>query len=345
MIELSMSPLMRRCAVAAATLAAVACGSDGPSAPAYQDAKTILWSVVLDRHAITLAASGDQSTIQLAPKAVNSDGDALAGTRIVYALSDSESVGVSPTGLVTARQPANGVMLVATTSLGNVTRKDTAYINIVDVAPAPVLQQLAVSLAGGSASIPTADAFNFFGNDQAVIAATDADGNVIDGLPAYFTSSDPTTLSVDHATGAVHAVRPGKVTITATTTAYGVTKSSTVDITIIAPMFAAIGAVTVTPASSPTPVLVFQPADLTVSAGASVFFANASYTTPIDVVFDDPADVAESSFFPQGSGNIEAFRTDTIAGSPGFRFRAFPKPGTYTYHSTLFATNGRIIVQ
>lgn len=345
MIELSMSHLTRRFAVATVMLAAVACGSDGPSAPGFQDPKTILWSLVLDRHAITMASSGDQSTIQLAPKAVNADGDAIGGAQIVYSLSDSESISVSPAGLITARAPAIGVVLIASTQVANVTRKDTAYIDVVDVASAPVLQQFELSLASGATALPASDQFNFFGNDQALVTAADADGNALDGLRAYYTSSDPTTVSVDHATGAVHTIRIGKATITATATAYGVTKTSTLDVTVIPPMFAAVGAVETTPASSPTPVFVFQPADLTVSAGASVFFVNASYTTKIDVVFDDSTDVAESPFFPMGSGNIEPFRTDTIAGSPGYRFRAFPKPGTYTYHSTLFNTNGRIIVQ
>ena len=346
MIELSTRrlSLCGWAAVAAVVLSSCS-SSDAPTAPPPEDPQKLLWAVVLDHHAITLATSGTQSSIQLAPVALNANGDKLSGAPITYSLSDSEVVTVDGKGLLTAHQPAVGVQLIASTSLGNVTKKDTALVNVVDAASTPVLQGFTVSLASGAVALPASDAFGFFGTDQATVTATDADANPIDGLPAYFTSSDPTTLAVDHATGAVHAIRPGEAKLKATTTAFGITKSDSVTIKVLPPQFAAVGAFATTPFGSPSQVLVFQPADLTVSAGASIFFVNQSATMSIDIVFDDPTDVAESSLFPMGSGNITAFRTDTIHGDPGYRFRAFPKAGTYTYHSTLFKTNGRIVVQ
>jgi hypothetical protein len=47
-----------------------------------------------------------------------------------------------------------------------------------------------------------------------------------------------------------------------------------------------------------------------------------------------------------GSGNISAWARDTsdASGISAIRTRRFPVPGTYTYHSTIFGTTGKIIV-
>ena len=103
-------------------------------------------------------------------------------------------------------------------------------------------------------------------------------------------------------------------------------------------------AVSRTPVNSTTPVLAFDPGTLTVGVGASVFFFNNSVDQAIDVVFDDPTNVGESPLFPSGTGNIAPFTADPVFG-PMAAARAFFVPGTYTYHSALYDTQGKIIVQ
>jgi hypothetical protein len=91
---------------------------------------------------------------------------------------------------------------------------------------------------------------------------------------------------------------------------------------------------------------------VTVGPGALIFFLNTG-APATDITFDNPTNVAAdvrdcSPEFPSAceSGNIEPFALDPSdeTGASGLRIRAFPVPGTYNYHSTLFGSTGTIIV-
>lgn len=342
------SPYARRHAVrrsssiVLAALVAACTGRDATS-PAAVDGQHLLYALSLDHHAITLATAEPWSSLQLTPRATSTSGNELATGPVLYSVSDSQRVMVDASGLVTALAPGSAIQLIASVTEGNVTRKDTAYINVVETTDPPALETFTLALASGNTSIPAMDFLGIFGVDMAMPTAADGAGMPIDGLPIYFTSSDPTTVKVESVTGSVNAIRPGTAWIRAATTAYGVTKIDSLQITVGNPLFGAVNIVARNPVGS-TPQLAFEPGTLTVGVGATVVFLTYTAAMGTDVVFDDPTDVAESPLIPTGAGNIEEFRGEGEF-HDNFRSRAFPKPGTYTYHSTLYNTNGRIIVQ
>jgi hypothetical protein len=303
-------------------------------------------SLVLDHHAIALSLNGATNTIQLKAIATNGQGAPIddAG-QATFSLSDTGSVTITPDGVLTATAPVAEVQVIATLTDGNLTHKDTAYVNVNDVATPPVLTGFSIQpVEGDSAKTSALDAFGLFGIKQIFPQETDAGGAPIDGLPVFFSTADPTTATVDPVTGNVTGIRPGTVKIRATTTAYGVTMSDSLTYTITPPLIGAVVANPHTVAGSTTPVLEWAPGSIEVSAGGQVLFITESVDQDIDVVFDDPDAATESFLLPTGGGNIPPFRAVPDGGG-AFIARAFATPGSYEYHSTTFNTHGTIVVR
>jgi hypothetical protein len=334
------------CIRLAAILLALGCGTDYVTIPKPTGSGRLFASLVFNHHAIALSTAAPSNTIQLTATAINGQGQPLDGVgSATFSLSDTGSVSITPDGMLTAKAPATNVQVVATLTDGNLTHKDTAYVNVNDVAEPPVLATFSVQpLPGDSSKTAAVDGFGVFGPKQILPQAMDADGTPIDGVPVFFSSADPTVATVDPVSGMVLGVRPGTVKIRASTTAYGVSMSDSVIFTITPPLIGLVVANPITPVGSTTPTLQWAPGTIEVSAAGHVLFVTNSTTQDIDVVFDDPADVAESFLAPSGAGNIPPFRALPDNGG-AFMARAFPVPGTYTYHSTTFDTHGTIIVR
>lgn len=336
----------QRWIVAAAALFAAACAVDGiTTGGVATPADDLLAAIVLDQHAITVSTAAPWNATRLRTVAISASGDTLDAGAVAYSLSDSQRVAIDASGQVTGLAAGDGIQVIATLHLGNVTRKDTAIISVVDNATPPAPAALTIAPAGGSTTIPTRDFFWFFGNDQLLANVADSSGGPIDGAPVYYTSSDATTVPVDHLTGAIAGVRPGTATIRATATVFGVVLRDSVTITVGDPQLGVVGVASSQPTGSAQPILSFAPPELTIGVGGTVLFLQTSFVMPIDVVFDDSTAVAESPILPGGGGNIPAWVADTTSYAGPFRARAFVNPGTYTYHSTLYNTNGRIIVR
>jgi hypothetical protein len=327
-------------------MAAMGCGTESATVAAPVDPSRLLSALVLDHHAITLSTVAPWNTIQLTATPTNPDGTALSGiASATWSLSDTGSVSISPDGVLTALSVATGVRVIASVTDGNVTRKDTAYVNVTDTSAPPTLASFSIQpTAGDSARLAAADFFWFYGRKTITPQATDDQGTPITGLPTYFTTSDHSIATVDPTTGLVFAIRPGTVVIRASTTAYGVSMSDSLALTITPPLLGLVLPIERTPTGSTTSVLVVDPPTLVVSAGATVLFANASFDKSIDYVFDDSTHVMQSPIIPQGAGNIPPFHADSLHPAV-YVARAFITPGTYTYHSTLFDTHGTIVVQ
>lgn len=338
----------RRRVAAALLCAAVAtgCGTESATVAAPVDPSRLLSALVLDHHAITLSTAAPWNTIRLTATPTNPAGTALPGlASATWSLSDTGSVSISPDGVLTALSVATGVRVIASLTDGNVTRKDTAYVNVTDASAPPTLSGFSIQpTAGDSAKMAAADFFWFFGRKTITPVATDAGGAPIENLPVHFTSSDHSIATVDPTTGLVFAIRPGTVLIRASTTAYGVSMSDSLALTVTPPLLGLVMPMERTPTGSTTPVLVIDPPTMVVSAGATVLFANGSFDKSIDYVFDDSTHVMESPIIPEGAGNIPPFHADSL-NPVVYVTRAFPTPGTYTYHSTLFDTHGTIVVQ
>jgi hypothetical protein len=330
---------------AASLVLALGCGTDYVTTPAPTGSGDLFASLVLDHHAIALSTSAPFNTIQLTATAINAQGQPLAGAgHATYSLSDTGSVSITPDGVLTATSPAAGVLVIATLSDRNLTHKDTAYVNVNDLAAPPVLASFSIQpLEGDSAKTAALDAFGLFGLKQILPQEADAGGAPVDGLPVFFSTADPTVATIDPVSGTVTGMRPGTVKIRATTTAYGVTMSDSLVFTITPPLIGLVAALPFTPAGSTTPELRWEPGTIEVSAGATVLFFTQTPNRDLDVVFDDPAKVAESPLAPSGSGDIPLFSAPDENGI--FFARAFPLAGSYNYHSTTFDTHGTIIVR
>ncbi len=331
---------------ATSTMFALACGADYVTVPQPSGSGRLFASLVLDHHAIALSTSAPFNSIQLTAAALNAQGEPLEGAgHATFSLSDTGSVSITPEGMLTAKAPATGVQVIATLTDGNLTHKDTAYVNVNDVATPPVLASFSIQpLPGDSAKTAALDAFGLFGLKPLLPQAADASGTPIDGLPVFFATADPTVATVDPVAGIVTGVRPGTVKIRATTTAYGVTMSDSLVLTITPPLIGLVAAQPRTPVGSSTPVLEWAPGTIEVSAGGTVLFFTQSTDKDIDVVFDDPSNVVESFLAPAGGGDIPPFRAVPDQGG-AFVARAFPVPGSYNYHSTTFDTHGTIVVR
>ena len=285
-----------------------------------------------------------------------------------------KSITVSPTGLVTSDgvdEDAN-VLVIASRRLGNLTLQDTAFININDVDPVPVMDSLVIQPQGFGDSVPA-----LFPNHPAYAlgyitpVAEDADGNAIDNVA--FSISNPynatqTKLNDQVCYTDTYCVLqndvPGHVTYIATATVCGVTKADTLTFTIGWPLGAIVNVI---PAGK---VGTFYPSDDTVGVGATVVWSNNLNGLPADVVFDDPTGVQGvdsanfSNLYPsylgivipnEGGGNISAWTTQVDTTGYNYfnqhrdstaviirsvRARTFPAVGTYPYHSALYGMSG-----
>jgi plastocyanin len=338
-----------RVALAACAALALACSSD-VSAPQVPNGDSLYWALTLNHHAVALSTVAPWDTVRLVATPRNAEGAALAGLpEVTFRTSDTGTVSVSQDGLLTALATATDVRVIASLTVGGLTLEDTAVIEVTDAAPPPAPLTYAIQLSvGDSAVLPVASAFAGTGTKLLGIAATDGTGAPVAGIPVYFTSSDPTIATVDRSAGLVVAVRPGRVTIHAVSTAYGVSMSDSLALTITPPSSRIVYVFPRTPVGSTTPVSSFDPGEVTLAAGGEIFWQNDSGQA-VDIVFDDPSQVREASELPDGSGggNITNLPGDSTALANGLIYagRSFPIPGAYSYHSERYGTSGKIVVQ
>jgi hypothetical protein len=321
------------------------CATDAvvESAPRVNDTQ-MYWALTLDYHAVTLSTVAPYDTIRLTATPRTFEGTALTDLPApTYTSLDLDRATVDPDGLVHVLQPGLNIPVMASLATGNLRHADTAFFNVTSLSAPPVLATFSIH------PIPPDSAKTAESKSIVALAGT-ADDTEITGLAVYYTSLDPSFATIGRSTGFLQPVQPGHVTLTATATAYGVTKTDTVRYTLGYPLTQLLTVIPQKNASGQT-VNGFSPPLLQLGPGGSVLIINET-TTPTDLTFDDPTNVAQNDlycgFLPAlcGSGNISAWARDTsdASGISAIRTRRFPVPGTYTYHSTIFGTTGKIIV-
>jgi len=294
----------------------VGCGGDPVAPRPAPDPSQLYWALTLDHRAVTLSTVAPYDTIQLTAIPRTALGSPLAeSASVVFASTNPQNVQVSPTGLVRALSPGDGTVVTATVTVGGVTHADTAVVNVTATATPPVLGRFSIHPIPPDSAKRGATVFPY----PWPVVAADTSGNLIPDLATACTSSDTTVVRVLPQCGLIFAQHPGHAVITASATAYGVTKADTLDFTVGEWLIAAVD--------------ISQGAgslrDVTIASGGTVFWINQT-TQPIDITFDDSTHVP--------GGNIAAL-------SPGsLDIRVFPVPGTFTYHSTAAQASGAIIV-
>lgn len=362
--------------------AGLGCASD-TTGPRPISPAQLYWQLALNHHAITLALTPPYNTVQLVATPRAATGTLLADTRpTTYTVTDAygnpdTNVTVSSTGLLMAVAPDAGIRVIAAHTIGQVTRVDTATVNVNDVTPVPHVAALVQAFPPGdsarwtSATLTTTE--GVFGHPIATQSVLDSAGNPVPNVAIRFTASD-SVIMVDFSTfksilgfGALLPYRPERLKLIAEATVYGVSLTDTIQYTVGWPLVKVVHVVPWYPAGSRTPVGAFTPPVDTVAVGATVVWVNES-GLPADVVFDDStaAQSADSTavntgvlaftyrLHNQASGNLPVWTTklDTVAvysdGSvqtyPEVQARRFPVAGTYRYHSALYGTTGVLYV-
>lgn len=288
----------------------------------------VYWALSLDYHALNLSTVAPYDTIRLVATARAATGEALPSRgAVVFTSSDDSKIRVSPDGLVQAVAPGAGVQVIATLRQGNITHADTALLNVTGDSNPPALASLSIHPAP-SDSAKRACCLDIY---PWPVSATDASGQPIPDLAVACQSSDPTIVMIVPSCGLIMILRPGRVTLTANTLAYGVPKADTVLFTVGYSLAASLD--------------LSQPLGTdTIAAGGFVRWINQTARLA-DVTFDDPTNVVEDPACECGSGNIAPFGSaDLNDFAATYRSRVFPVPGTYHYHSNALNTGGTIVV-
>jgi len=328
-----------------AVLLFASCGSDVVAPKPTTNPAALYWTLTLDHHAVTLSTASPYDTSELTATPRDPNGIPLSvPTAITYQSTDLGRVRVSPQGVLQAVAPGSLILVVATLSLGNVTHADTALVNVTTDSSPPVLTTFSIHPVPPDSAIWDANAltpfFNVLGSKLLSAEMLDVAGNMIPGLAVAFRSSDPTIAAVDPQSGTLTGMRPGRVMISASATAYGVSKVDTVLFTITMPI---INDIVLTQTDSTT--VGFVASRVTIRQGGTILFVDF---TPqrVDMVFDDSTHVAQDSLICKcGAGNIPPFGADTTNFFADITTRSFPIAGTYTFHSTLVpGLSGKITV-
>lgn len=328
-------------------LIATGCSGDPPvTPPPAQDPATLYWQLTLNERAVTLSTVTPHDTVRIVATPRTISGTPISDLgQPIYRSLDLDRAFVDSTGLVHAIGVGDQVQVVASLEENNILHADTLVLNITDDAAPPTLATFTIHPdVGDSAKVAAASSVTL------TPRAATADGTPINDASVYFTTSDPDIATIDRSTGFLAPNRPGQVTVYATTNVYGVTKSDTLPYTIGHPITLALEIVSQTTPNGQV-VNGFSPNDVELGPGATILFGNAT-TILTDVTFDDPTNVAQAGFYCSlfeslcGSGNIDAWARDPNddSGISGLRARSFPVPGTYTFHSTIFGTTGKIVI-
>ncbi|HEX8359236.1 MAG TPA: Ig-like domain-containing protein [Longimicrobium sp.] len=161
------------------------------------------------------------------------------------------------------------------------------------------------------------------GTTQLAASARDQNGQAMAGLPAATWSTSDASRATVSASGLVTGVAAGSVTVTASITSGGVTRTGSATVTVSAGTVTnPTNTVVTTPGSS------FAPPSVTIGVGGTVTWEISGATH--NVTFGGAA--------PQG-GNIPDTRTGSIS-------RQFTTAGTYEYQCTRHSgMQGRVVVQ
>ena len=326
----------------------IGCSGDTANNPTSPPASQTFWALQLNWHAVNLALAAPYDTVQLTASAISATGTPLAEAGRVHYTSSDSTVTVDSTGLVTARYLTSQKLIIASLTIQGVTLTDTAYVQ---VTPLPIAQLSGFSIQPMPDGIDSAKIALDRGGEVIPVYATIATGDAATdtvcnvnacSLLLDFRSSNPDVATIDQF-GNLATVRPGSVTLYASTLAYGVAKRDSLSFVVGYPV--AIGtyrnriySIFKTGAGGQGLSVTFVPDTLIIGVGGQALFWNNS-DTPIDVAFDDSVailnanvHIADSVDAVSSTGNVSNWAT-------------FPVPGTYTYHSPTYGASGTIIVR
>lgn len=340
----------------------VACGAENVDPPPIADADTVFWALELNHHAVAMSTVPPYDTLSLEATPRNHQGETMHGLGAPWYVSrDPARVAVTREGRVVALgHVAAPVAVIATLTVNDVTHADTVMVVVDDQASPPRLKTFSAhpvppdSAKTGSGPLDYLPLFASDSNDVPLAMTSGFNA----GYPVRYRSSDPTVGSIDPTSGAITGSRPGRVTMYASTTLYGIAKADTVAWRIGWPIMASLGLAIQSAGGLTAPA--FFPSEVIVGTGAVVSWVIHPPIPETDITFDDDdvpnllnLDAGETrvvefsrmfscgydgAFDCEQSGNI--MLGPTVPGA----FRTLAAPGIYEYRSVALGVSGRVIV-
>ena len=335
-------------------LTASSCNLSDTGPSAYLPQHQYFAVLALEHHAINLSMTAPYDTVTLHTTRLMGDGSAVPGD-VTYSVSTPD---ISVTnGVLKGERPVARAVVRVTLTHGTITRTDSAVVSVIADAP-DRLRDFGLRLpAGDSAKISAGWELKTI-----PLLRESESGSNLSTLLVSLVSSDSTVAQMTQSGNNVTIVptRPGRVVLSSSTFAFGVTWRDSLVFTVGWPLQVFVPIVERFTAGSLAPTLRFEYQDITVGLGGCVLWDN-EFERDIDVRFDDSTHVVA----PVGSrcapllggadaigGNIAPWRKIPWDGDPDhwvqvfspFRARGFSGPGVFPYQSMLFGTGGLVRV-
>ena len=128
--------------VAMAVIAAsVSACSDYHAIAPPKETHDLYWELKADHRAVMLSMTSPHNTLQLTAIPYNVHGSEISldahpePTKVVWESADTSAVGVSQTGVISAKKVATRVNVYVTLSVGAITHRDTIWVRVTPTAP------------------------------------------------------------------------------------------------------------------------------------------------------------------------------------------------------------------
>ncbi len=322
--------------VASVLISACSLDKTGPRANANVD--ELFYELKTDHRAVLMSTVAPYDKIQLTSTPYNVKGEILpVEGDFTYTSSAPERLMVSSTGEIQALAVGTNINVYVGLRMRNSYRIDTVRVTITNTVSPPELTSFSIQPAVGDSAKWAVTGGNIYSRPLRPLVLSGA--TPIPSSVVHYAVADRSILTVGSFTGALTGVRVGKTKIVATTTAYGIRMVDSLEYTISMPASAYVEIFNSG----------FSPTVDSISIGGSIIWTNW-VITPVDIVFDDPTNVAEGPF-PCSScsideGNVEPFAADDTEDGPEpvNVSRSFPVAGTYNYRSTITGKTGVIVV-
>jgi hypothetical protein len=355
--------------VLGAVLTALVACSD-PTDPIPMNLADQLWDVRIESKAITMSTVAPYDTITLRTIAFNGFGDTITeGLEVQYYPVSDTSMRISDDGVLKVRMPTNaqGTKIVSRVTYKNVTRTDTALVVVTTNATPPYpLDTIVLDAIDGLTGEPTQailPIYSIVSVPIAIVSRVLSNGIPVASVPLSYVSSDESILLVGPWTGEPMAKLAGQARILATTTWYGKTYRTALDVRVVGPLFGEFRIQERIPRGSDTAVFVVSPGSVEVEPGAAISWINES-SRPVEIIFDDLASARQLTgqvaqvvdrfclFFGvwchvgKTSGNVSLIAMDpnNPAGDHVMDMRSFLDPGIYHFQVAP-GVQGTIIIK
>ncbi len=344
-------------------IVACVCAACGNGADAFAPAlppSQLLARLRLNENVLNMALAPPYDTAQLRVTAYSGTGKIIEGD-VEYSveLPAQDKMTISPAGLLNVNGSGTNMIVRARMNYNGVTLTDSAYVNVIAGTPTNFVKHMGFGLTDqDSAKVAV------YYSALIPIIRQDSTDSEMPSLGVQVWLSDPSIANswfygLTDGMMFLEGVRPGRMTVYASTYAYGMSFRDSLEFQVGWPIRTELTAVIRYVPGSFDRIAAFHINSTTVGTGACVIWRNPS-DLPIDVTFDDPSGVDSPSAtgdglctsqgrFDMNGGNIAPFKREVDSNGveilfANYRTRVFKHPGVYTYHSSLYGTKGTIIV-